>query len=95
MRGNILDFLRFVSENDELARRLGELAAEFDFEFAPAELSEDDLDRVAGGTGLKSDPATSISFQDVHNSQTKLIQTLSNILKKEADTEGGAITNIK
>ena len=53
MKGTITDFLKLASENPNLGRELGELAAKYDFEFIrPEELSEDDLEGLAGGTTL-------------------------------------------
>lgn len=48
MRGTIVDFLNFAAVKPELGKELAELAARHDFEFTE-ELSDADLDQVAGG----------------------------------------------
>jgi hypothetical protein len=51
MKGTILDLLKLVTENPELAQELVELADRYDFEFtAGGELGDEDLEKVAGGT---------------------------------------------
>jgi len=54
MKGTILDFLKLAAEKPELGRELVELAGRYDFEFTDTELSESDLDGVAGGVWLGS-----------------------------------------
>ena len=48
-RGNVADFLEFAAEHEEVQRDPVELAAKHDFAFTSGELSEKDLDQVAGG----------------------------------------------
>ncbi len=50
MKGTILDFLNLANQNQELAKELVELAARHDFTFND-ELSDEDLEKVAGGAG--------------------------------------------
>ena len=49
MKGTILDFLKLTAEKPELAKELIELATKYDFKFTSDELSDADLDSVAGG----------------------------------------------
>jgi len=98
MKGTILDFLSLVAEKPELARKLGELAAEFDFEFVDDELSDVDLEAVAGGTGQTlsniGEKEQLSSMMEMDRRQ-KTLQTLSNIMKKINDTQDSLINNIK
>ena len=50
MKGTILDFLKLANEKPELAQELVDLAAKHDFEFSD-EVSDKDLESVAGGVG--------------------------------------------
>ena len=50
MKGTILDFLKLANEKPELAQELVDLAARHDFEFSD-EVSDKDLEKVAGGVG--------------------------------------------
>jgi hypothetical protein len=59
MKGTILDFLNLANEKPELAKELVELAGRYDFAFTD-ELSEQDLDEVAGGTHKVSRPPLEI-----------------------------------
>ena len=54
MKGTILDFLKLATEKPELTNELVELATKYDFEFSD-EVSDEDLDTVAGGGGSFSD----------------------------------------
>jgi hypothetical protein len=50
MKGTILDFLKLAAEKTELAQDLAALARKYDFEFTD-EVSDEDLEGVAGGAG--------------------------------------------
>jgi hypothetical protein len=50
MKGTLIDFLNLAAENPDLAKELVELAARYDFEFTNEELSDEELEGVAGGT---------------------------------------------
>jgi hypothetical protein len=56
MKGTILDFLNLANQNQELATELVELAARHDFTFND-ELSDEDLEKVAGGMVPRLDAA--------------------------------------
>jgi len=57
MKGTIFDFLKLAAEKPELAKELVELAAKYEFEFTPPdELSDVQLDDVAGGGGIARGP---------------------------------------
>lgn len=47
--GSVADFLKFAAEREDVQRDLVELAAKHNFTFTSGELSEKDLDQVAGG----------------------------------------------
>jgi hypothetical protein len=98
MKGTIFDFLKFTTEKPELAKELVELAARHGFEFADTgELGEDDLERVAGGSGDISslNDEMGLKLQMVTERGAQTIQTLSNILKKISSTQDSIIDNIK
>ena len=57
MKGTILDFLKLATEKPELTNELVELATKYDFEFSD-EVSDEDLDTVAGGGDSFSDAAS-------------------------------------
>ena len=88
MKGTVIDFLKLTIEQPKLADELVELAAKYDFEFTEEELSEAELDQVAGGT-------TTDAIQLAMDRRAKFIQTLSNIVKKQESAEDSIIQNIK
>ena len=50
MKGTMIDFLNLIEREPGLAREIGKLAAEYDFEFVSGdELSDGELDAVVGG----------------------------------------------
>ena len=51
-QGNMSDFLQLLEKDADLQSELVELARKHGFEFAPEELTDDELDGVAGGTGF-------------------------------------------
>ncbi len=71
------------------------------------ELNENELANVVGGlTSADSSAAqtsslselstaTQLSLQSAMDSQTRMIQTVSNILKKASDTDSSIISNLK
>ena len=59
-------------------------------ESSPAELGEDELERVTGGTGLQS-----LGLQTTTDRRTGIANTLSNILSTVSDTQDGIVPNIK
>lgn len=67
MKGTILDFLNLTTKKPELARALVELAARYDFEFNSEELSDAELESVAGGLTIGGGPIlTSMTEDQVH-----------------------------
>ena len=97
MKGNVLDFLKLVAENPELARRLGELASEYGFEFSDDELSDNDLDAVTGGTIAASDltALSQLQLQQLMNQKAQAVQIISSIMKQQNDTLNAIIQNLK
>lgn len=90
MKGTVLDFLQLAGEKPQLARELVELAARHGFEFSDDELSDSDLDAVAGGSDLSTigDDAqlANIDMQNALQKQQQLLQTMSNVSKMLHDT---------
>ncbi|MFC1640266.1 hypothetical protein ACFL3B_05850 [Gemmatimonadota bacterium] len=64
MKGTILDFLNLSTEKPELAKALVELAARFDFEFNSEELSDAELESIAGGLTIGGEPSVSGMTED-------------------------------
>ena len=98
MKGNILDFLKLVAENPDLARRVGELASEYGFEFSDDELTEGDLEAVTGGTLNTTSDLTQMSqleLQDAMSKQAQTLQMMSNIMKQQHDTMSAIIQNMR
>ena len=97
MKGNVVDFLKLVAENPELARRLGELASEYGFEFSDDELSDNDLDAVTGGTIAASDltALSQLQLQQLMNQKAQAVQIISSIMKQQNDTLNAIIQNLK
>ncbi len=98
MKGTVLDFMKLVAENPELARKLGELASEFDFEFTDDELIETDLEAVAGGALDTQDDMAQMDMLKLENSlnqQSQLMQVMSNIMKQQRDTSKAIVNNLK
>ena len=88
MKGTILDFLKLTAEKPELAKELIELATKYDFKFTSDELSDADLDSVAGGGSYdksegKGDDGqlASIDLQSALQKQQQTMQTMSNVSK--------------
>ncbi len=48
-QGTIFDFMQLATENEQLRSELVDLAANHGFTFTSAELTDEDLDGVAGG----------------------------------------------
>jgi len=94
MKGTIFDFLKLAVEKPELAKELSELATKYDFEFSDEELSETELDQVAGGTA-EADSEINLELQTIADRRSELIQTLSNILKKIDSTQDSIVQNLK
>ena len=84
MKGTILEFLKLVSEKPELTKELMELAAKHDFEFTQEELSEAELDQVAGGT----------AFQNFDQKANQLYNLLSSVMKSMNEMRMGTVRNI-
>ena len=62
------------------------------FEFSDEELSDTELDQVAGGA---TDADSSLELQTIMERRSTYIQTLSNIMKKMSSTQDSLIQNIK
>lgn len=95
MKGTILDFLNLAAEKSELAVELLQLAAKHDFEFTDEELSEADLDSVAGGTTDEMSDEMRLQLQLTMDRRAKFMQTLSNMMKKISSTQDSIIQNMK
>jgi hypothetical protein len=92
MTGSILEFFNLATEQPELAKELVELAAKHDFEFTSDELSDVELDAVAGG----GDDAqlANIDLQNMLQKQQQTVQMLSNVSKVLRDTSLAVIRKI-
>jgi hypothetical protein len=104
MKGTILDFLQLAAEKPELAQGLVQLAAQFDFEFVDDELTEDDLDSVAGGAltatqisaeQLVSRQSTSTEFENANQKATQYTNMLASVLKTMNEMQSSIIRNIR
>ncbi len=98
MKGTILDFLKLAGEKPQLAEELVALAARHGFEFSDDELSDTDLDAVAGGGDLSTigDDAqlANIDLQNKLQQQQQTLQTMSNVSKMLHDTSMSIIRKI-
>ena len=102
MKGTILDFLNLAAEKPELAKELVELATKYDFEFTSDELSDADLDSVAGGGSIEAQLSSTgddaqlanIELQNMLQKQQQTIQMMSNVSKVLHDTALAEIRKI-
>jgi hypothetical protein len=105
MKGSILDFLNLATEKPDLAKELVELATKHDFEFTSDELSDADLDSVAGGGSIEEWEAQlasmgddaqlgNIDLQNTLQKQQQTIQMMSNVSKMLHDTGLAVIRKI-
>jgi hypothetical protein len=81
VKGTITDFLALVVEQPVLAKELVELAAKYGFEFSN-ELSDEDLENVAGGTQVQD-----MRLQRTVETSALTTQILSNIVGKVSNTQ--------
>lgn len=88
MKGTITDFLALVTEKPELAKELAALAAKYGFEFSN-ELSDEDLEDVAGGTEVQD-----MRLQRTMERSALTTQILSNIMGKVSDTQDTIIRRL-
>jgi hypothetical protein len=104
MKGTILDFLKLVSEKPELAKELFELAGKYDFEFSDDELTEDDLDSVAGGAEVTAQSSAeqpdsreyaSSEFENANQKATQYVNMLASVLKTMNEMHSGVIRNLR
>lgn len=68
------------------------------FEFTDDELTEADLDAVAGGAQDTLDDMAQmdmLKMQDSMNQQSQLMQMMSNIIKQQNDTSKAIVNNMK
>ncbi len=92
MKGSILDFLNVATEKPELAKAIAELAARFDFEFTSEELSEEQLESVAGGLTIGGQPSVSggSSVSGISTDQVSYLTfTLKNAMVDSCSTSSG------
>lgn len=88
-RGTILDFLQLLETDASLQKELAELAHRHGFEFAPQELTDDELDAVSGGGSLEDALNTigddaQLANNDLQNYLQRMqqtITTMSNVSK--------------
>ena len=78
------DFLNLVVEKPELTKELMALAAKHDFEFTSEELSEAELDQVAGGT----------AFQNFDQKANQMYNLLSSVMKSMNEMRMGTTRNM-
>ncbi len=104
MKGTILDFLKLATDNSDLAKGLIELAGQFDFQFTDDELTEEDLDSVAGGAltatqtsaeQLAGEQSLSTEFENANQKSTQYVNMLSSVLKTMNEMQSGIIRNIR
>jgi hypothetical protein len=81
VKGTITDFLALVAEQPKLAKELVELAAKYGFEFSN-ELSDEDLENVAGGTQVQD-----MRLQRTIDTSARTTQILSDVVGKVSDTQ--------
>ena len=94
MKGTILDFLKLTNEKPELANELVQLAAKYDFEFTSDELSDSDLDAVAGGALGDDAQLANVDMQNMLQKQQQTMQMMSQISKQLHDTSMAVIRKI-
>jgi hypothetical protein len=94
MKGTIIDFLKLATEKPELAQELVALATKHDFEFSD-EVSDADLDAVAGGGSTASAPQeTMTGFEDFDQKANQLFNILSTVMKSTKEMESSVTRNI-
>jgi hypothetical protein len=92
MKGTILDFLNLAAEKPELATELLKLATKYDFEFSDEELSEAELDQVAGGA---TDTEMSLELLLPTVQKDQLEKVISNVMRALSSTQDSIVQNIK
>jgi len=91
MKGTIFEFLELASRSPALSSELVALAAKFDFEFVDEELGDEDLEQVTGGTGA----TTSERLQQAMARRSRVVHTLSSILRRQSDAQSATTHNLK
>jgi len=95
MKGTLIEFIELAADNRQLAEELVVLAARYGFEFtADDELSDKDLETVAGGRGGSSD-LDLLSLQARIQSHNRRIVLVSRVMKERHDTAGSAVSNMR
>lgn len=84
MKGTFMDFLTLAAEKPELAKDLAALAAKHDFAFTSGELSEEDLEAIAGGT----------AFSNFSQKSNQLYNLLASVMKAQNEMQAGTIRNM-
>lgn len=72
MRGDIVDFLRLVEQNESLARDLAALAARYGFDFR-TELSEEELEEISGGVTATTISSTDEKISSMDDKKSQLL----------------------
>jgi len=103
MKGNFIDFLSYLNENDELRREVITIANKHGFEFDD-EVSDEELESVAGGGftvasvgSLKQDTGTEenqTSFENFDQKSNQLFSILSTTLKSMKEAQSSVTRNI-
>ena len=83
MKGTILDFFKLVVEKPELAKDLAALITKHGFELTPDELSETELDSVAGGYADAGAAAKDVMLMGMKDVESALMEFAA-----EIDTSG-------
>ena len=92
MKGTILDFLNLATEKEALAKELLELATKYDFEFSDEELSESELDHVAGGaTAAEVDLELLLPMAQ----KDQMEKVISNVMRVISSTDDSDLQNVK
>jgi len=96
--GTITDFLTLVGSNSALQKELAELATKYDFRFAEAPLTDEELSAVSGGLAETTrDDRTELTtfFEDADQKATQYTNLLSSVLKTMSTTQDSIIRNLK
>jgi len=103
MEGTFIDFLEFLNENEDLRKDVVAIANKHGFQFND-EVSDAELEAVAGGALLSSKPSnveqlvsggsTSTSFENFDQKSNQLFQILSTVMKGTKEMQQAVTRNM-